>query len=40
MIFIVRIMNIIRILIIIMFGIVFVFLFMLSTTVALVNLIN
>ena len=40
MIFIVRIMNIIRIIIIIMFGIVFVFLFMLSTTVALVNVIN
>ena len=40
MIFIVRIMNIIRIIIIIMFGIVFVLLFMLSTTFALVNLIN
>ena len=40
MIFIIRIMNIIRIIIIIMFGIVFVFLFMLSTTVALVNLIK
>ena len=33
-------MNIIRIIIIIMFGIVFVFLFMLSTTFALVNFIN